>query len=182
MRRWPSLAPSTEKSRRVADSPSARARRATCAAGIRNHRRHSPLSLMPLRERETKVPRDHILWVLIAALAASPVAASVRAHPRQAHRYGYVQTARRTASRHAPRGPSVASTSDGVDVAHAYTATPDRAPTGVGFSLASDVVGSVGLHRRPQVRPLAPEPVSGPEPSRFDKPDSALGLSISHPF
>ena len=123
-----------------------------------------------------------MFWVLAAALVASPATASVRPHPRHVRHYGYVHMVRRTASRHAARGQSVAGASNGGDVHHAYTVIPDAAPTGIGFSLASDVVGSVGLHRRPQVRPLAPEPVSGPEPSRFDKPDSAVGLSISRPF
>ena len=126
--------------------------------------------------------RHCILWILVATLAASPLTASARSHPRHAHRHGYVHRVRGTAWRRAPVAPSVAGRSNVGEVHDAYTVIPDRAPTGVGFNLAPDVVGSVGLHRRPQVRPVAPEPTSGPEPSRFDKPDSAVGLSISHPF
>ena len=125
--------------------------------------------------------QHRILWVLVVALAAAPFAASARPHPRQVHRqaYAHARSIRPTAARRGARD-QLARASTVND--HAYHVTPDLAPTGVDFQMAPEVVGSFGLHHRPQVRPLAPEPISGPEYSRFDKPDSAFGISISHPF
>ena len=133
------------------------------------------------------MPRHCILWILVAALAAAPLASSAapnaRPHARHTHQWDRAHKVRRVASRRVRHVQPVVRTSRVDDAQHAYVPSSDRPPTDVKFRVGqAGVVGSVGIHHRLEGRTPPPEPMSGPEPSRFDKPESAVGISLSRPF